>query len=173
MNHFKTAICATCIALFMLASVPALAAGNPAIDMLEDARSTMKDLAEKDLPNQDLGKKTQDKQEVVIQKLEKLIQMILDEEAKQKGNPQASPMIGGEKPGNVIMDSPTKPGGLKEGITDTAPANRDRGDEWGRNQDKEYDKTSRDSDVKGIPGYEKIVKRYRSVKAENQNNVDE
>ena len=171
MNRVRIVLCTACIALFALASAPA--GGDPAIDMLEDARAKMKELAEKDLPNKDLGKKTQDKEEVIIQTLEDLIQMILDEQAKQQQQSKQTPSIGGEKLGNVIIDTPTKPGGLKEGITDTAAPSKERGEEWGQDQTKEFDKTSRGSDVKGIPGYEKIVERYRAVKAENQNKVDE
>ena len=175
MNRFRTALCTALLVLLALGTIPALGQGNPAVDMLEKAHAKMKELAEEDLPgpDMDLGKQTQDKEEFVIQKLEELIQMILDEQAKQQQQSQSSPQIGGEKPGDVVMDSPAQRGGLKEGITDTAEPSRERGEEWDRPQNEEYGETSRDSDVPTIPGYEKIVERYRAVKSENQNRTDQ
>ena len=173
MNRFKTTLFTTLIALLALGTIPALGQGNKAIDMLEKARAKMQELADKDLRGMDVGKQTQDKEEAVIQQLEALIQMILDEQAKQQQQQQSSQMIGGEKPGDMVMDTPTKEGGLKEGIVDTAEPSRDRGEEWGREPEREFEDTSRDSDVPAIPGYEKIVKRYREVKSSRQNSVGE
>ena len=100
MNRFKTAFCAAFVALLALGAISACTGNKPAtdtpegirktkegsksaIEMLEDARKKMHELATCDLSCMDTGKQTQDKEQVVIQTLEDIIQMILDEQTEQ------------------------------------------------------------------------------------------
>ena len=180
MNRFAKILCTVLIVVFALGPIPASAdkkteddVGVIVIKKLDKIQAKMKELADEDLRGMDVGKQTQDKEETVIEALDEVIQIILDDEARQNHDFVPGPPTDTEKPGNSKGFKNLKPGDVTGNDFDDCEPDRIPREEWGQAPGKKFDDTTRDSDVPAIPGYEKIVKRYREVKSSRQNSVDE
>jgi TolA-binding protein len=145
-------------------------------DILRDAEQIMRELADEHLPNEDVGKATQEKEEEVIKSLEELIEKILEQQARQRQNqngsegkgsgqeqkPSRQPGGGQEPAPNVRLDTPTGNWQGSLGPSDDKSTARQK-DEWGFLPDKDYDSTAEGASPDIPPGYKKLIERYRKV----------
>jgi hypothetical protein len=171
----------------MLAAFGALAQAEErdGMALLKEAQALMNDLAANRLPLGDCGEGVQKDQKRIISDFDALIRMILDNEAEQKsGKPDSSsspsdPQTGNPKPSNPDNSKhdgqdigkvdkfgqpipATKPGGQPRGT---------RGPDGGLSTDpnswtvlpaaKEYNDTGMGASTVTVPGYEKLLERFR------------
>jgi len=181
MRHVITTISA----VLMLAAFGALAQAedNAGMALLTEVQALMKDLAENRLPVGDCGEAVQKDQKKIVDNLDALIKMILDQNAEQNGKPQdssGSPQDPSPKPGPPPDNSePNKqdggklgkdgkpipsvtPGGGSTGGTATDGSDADiKVEDFSLLPPKEFGSTAMPKSGVTVPGYEKLLERFR------------
>jgi len=178
MRHVITTISA----VLMLAAFGALAQAedNAGMALLTEVQALMKDLAENRLPVGDCGEAVQKDQKKIVDNLDALIKMILDQNAEQNGKPSGSPQDPSPKPGSPPDNSGSniQDGGKlgKDGlpIPGVKPGGNGRGDKATDGPDsdfkpedisllppKEFASTDMPKSGVTVPGFEKLLERFR------------
>ena len=154
-------LCALCLLLFTAAAFAAnkddkLATQSQIEAKLRNAAKRMKELAEKDLPEQRLGGRTQDKEETVINLLDEVIRMIIDAQNNQGPNTGCGPI--GPDPHEMIRVEP--PDGNIERRSAPPGQAVQKGAAWSPLiPGREDGRTTRGPDSRTIPEYEKLVEK--------------
>jgi len=169
MKHPIKATALICIGLLTFAVCAAMAqcggeGDKKAIELLKKSSENMDLIAKKLLPNSKAGKETQSKEKDVIKNFDELIKMIIDAQNDSQCQKAQNPAIGGKKPGDMAIDTPTEPGGKKEGSPDGDAIKKNTGKEWGPLPDQDYDETAKSAEDADYPaGYKELIEQFRRI----------